>query len=382
MSALPLRFAIVAGEASGDILGADLIVALKRRFPDACFEGMGGPRMNKEGFHSIYPLDEIAVMGYIEPLKRLRRILSIRKHLKDYFIKNKPVVFIGIDAPDFNLSLEQSLKAQGIKTVHYVSPQIWAWRKGKIVKIKKAVDLMLSLFPFENKIYQEHQIPIVCVGHPLADKIPLESDKQAARQQLQLSPDAKIVALLPGSRVQELKYCAKEFILTAQWLKTRMPNVVFTAACLPSRLEQFKQILSKVDNAPPIQIFLNESTKVMTAADCVLLVSGTASLEAMLIKRPTVVAYKMSPITFQIAKRLIQVPTIALPNLLAGKKIMPEFIQADAVAEKMGKQLLAYLEHPELEIDLASTFSEIHQSLRKNAGETAAKAIVSLIEGK
>ncbi|MFI4938591.1 MAG: lipid-A-disaccharide synthase [Candidatus Berkiellales bacterium] len=375
-----IRFAMVAGEASGDILGASLIRALKVRYPQATFEGVGGEHMIAEGFHSFFPLERLSVMGFIEPLKRLSELLRIRKRLIEHFIKLKPTAFIGIDLPDFNLSIAKVLKRQHLTTIHYVSPTVWAWRKGRIKNIKKSIDLMLTLFPFETKIYDENQIPVCYVGHPLADQIPLSSDKTAARQSLRLPIEQKIVAILPGSRNQELKYLAKEFIDTAKWLWQYYPSLLFIAAC--PNVEREQQLKSYVEQYefPQLKIFTNQTTAVMASADCVLVASGTASLQAMLVKRPTVIAYKMAPLAFAIAKRLVKIPFIGLPNLLANERIMPEFIQDDAIAEKMGPVLLNYLQHPEEGEKIVPTFNQLHHLLRKNAGETAAARIAELIE--
>jgi len=367
---------IVAGEESGDILGADLILSLKQHFPLATFEGVGGKRMQNAGLKSLYPLERLAVMGLIEPLKRLPELLAMRKGLRDHFLKAKPDIFIGIDAPDFNLSLEQSLKAKGIKTAHYVSPTVWAWRKRRIHKIKKAVDLMLTLFPFETKIYEDHGIPVCCVGHTLADQIPWHSDKSTAREELALPISGKIVALLPGSRAQELKYLAKEFIQTAKWLREQDSTIQFiSAAPNEFREQQFKAYQEEI-SGPPIQIFRGRATTVMAAADAILCTSGTATLQAMLVKRPTIIAYKMSPLVFSIAKRIIKVPYIGLPNLLAEKCVMPEFIQSDVQAAKMGEKLLGYLRDSNQDY---SDFERVHQLLKKNAGESSAQAVAQLI---
>ncbi|MBS0286336.1 MAG: lipid-A-disaccharide synthase [Proteobacteria bacterium] len=375
-----MRIGVVAGEESGDILGANLLIALKKRFPNAVFEGIGGSRMQALGFNSIYPLERLSVMGLIEPLKRLPEILSIRKGIIKHFIQNKPDVFIGIDAPDFNLSLEKTLKKNGIKTVHYVSPTVWAWRKGRVKTIKKAVDLVLALFPFETKIYEKNAIPVCFVGHSLADTIPLFSDKSVARKELNLPSVGKIVALLPGSRKQELHYLAIPFIETAIWLKERDPSITFISACAnDERKAQFEELILKHEKCPPITLFNGQATQVMAAADCVLLASGTASLQSMLVKRPTVIAYKMSPWVFALAKWLVKVPYIGLPNLLADKLLMPEFIQSDVVPANMGQQLLAYLNAADDNQALTATYEEIHHLLRKNAGETAASAILSLL---
>lgn len=375
----PLRFGMIVGEDSGDILGASLIQALKKHFPDATFEGIGGERMIAEGFHSFYPMQRLSVMGLIEPLKRLPELLKLRKWLIQHFLKLQPHVFIGIDAPDFNLGIEKILKQHAIKTVHYVSPTVWAWRKGRIHGIKKSVDLMLSLFPFEMPIYEAHQIPICFVGHPLADKIPLVSDKNAARAALGLAQDKKIIALLPGSREQELKYLAEDFIQTALWLKQQDPQIQFITAC-PNTwcLEKWQAYCSEF-NATFIQSYMSESHHVMAAADAILSASGTATLEAMLIKRPTVIAYKLSPLIYRLGKWLIKIPFIGLPNILAGKCIMPEFLQSQVDPQAMGKVLLDYIKSPEKTQAVLPEFEKLHQVLKRNAAQTAAQRIVQLL---
>ncbi len=371
---------LVAGEESGDILGANLIKALQKRFPDAIFEGVGGSRMQSLGFKSLYPQERLAVMGFIEPLKRLPEILSIRRGLKNHFLKSKPDIFIGIDSPDFNISLEHALKIKGIKTVHYVGPTVWAWRPGRIKTIKKAVDLVLALFPFEIKIYNENAIPVACVGHTLADTIPMHSEKGLARTQLQLPTEGKVVALLAGSREQELKYLAKDFIQTASWLIKQDPTITFITACSnDAREKQFRAILKEV-GGPEIHFYQGQATTVMAASDAILLASGTASLQAMLVKRPTVIAYKMSPLTFAIAKRLVKVPYIGLPNLLANECIMPEFIQSQVCPVAMGQKLLQYLNDPGLNQKLTAIYEKIHHDLKRDAGETAAAALLQLIK--
>lgn len=373
---------MIAGEASGDILGADLIRALIRRFPDAQFEGIGGKLMQDAGLHSFFPLERLSVMGLWEPLKRLPEILRMAFFFKKrYKTAFKPDVFIGIDSPDFNLRLEKILRSQGIKTVHYVGPTVWAWRKGRIKSIKKSVDLMLTLFPFENKIYAQNAIAVTCVGHPLADQIPLESDKATAREILGLSAAAenKILALLPGSRQQELHYLAKPFLETAQWLQTKIPNLRFITSCINEERKAQLQDILKNFPALNITLFVQNSRTVMAASDAILVTSGTAALEAMLIKRPTIVAYKMSAIGYQIAKRLIKIPYIALPNLLAEKEIMPEFIQDQVDPPLMGAKLLEYLNGSSQSEENVCTAEMIHRALKKNAGETAAQAIAELI---
>lgn len=376
----PIRFAVLAGEDSGDILGADLMIALKERFPHATFEGIGGHRMLAQGLVSFYPMERLSVMGLFEPFKRLPEFIKLFYRLKNHWINQPPDAFIGIDAPDFNLRLEKTLKAKGIKTVHYVSPTVWAWRPGRLHKIKKAVDLMLGIFPFEKPIYEKSQIPMEYVGHPLADSIAMFSDQSLARRTLHLPSEGKLVALLPGSRRQELRYLIQPFIQTARYLLSKDPTIRFITACVnEEREEQWKEAL-KADPTLPIEIFLGRSMEVMAASDAVLLASGTASLQSMLIKRPTVVAYKMSPITYQIAKRVVKVKYIALPNILADKPLMPEYIQKDVDPQKMGEALWERLVNNTLNQKTIEAFEILHQCLRKKAGQSAAKAIESLIK--
>lgn len=379
MSVRPLRIGIIAGESSGDILGADLMHYLKLAYPNAVFEGIGGSRMIAEGCRSFFPLERLSVMGFIEPLKRLPELLKIRQTLIRHFLRHPPDVFIGIDSPDFNLGIEKKLKESGIKTVHYVSPTVWAWRQGRIHQIKKSVDLMLTLFPFETPIYDQHAIPVVTVGHPLADQIPLETDKMAARKALALPETDRIVALLPGSRQQELKYIAPTFCETAVLLQKAHPEIRFiTAFPTQERLDQFEAIRQSITDLP-IKAYLGQSRTVMGAADAILISSGTGCLEAMLVKRPTVVAYKMSPFTFWLGKKLIKVPYIALPNLLANQAIMPEFIQDDATPSQLARTLLTFLDFAYDTQQLCEPFLTQHHLLKKNAGLTGAAAINKLL---
>lgn len=380
LSADVYKFALLAGEDSGDILGASLIAALKERYPRAIFEGIGGPRMIAQGLVSFYPLERLSVMGIFEPLKRLPEFIRLFFRLKRHWVASPPTVFIGIDAPDFNLRLEKALKSNGIKTVHYVSPTVWAWRPGRIKKIKKAVDLMLGIFPFEKAIYDRHQIPMEYVGHPLADSIPLQPDQALARRTLHLSPNEKYVALLPGSRRQELAHLLPPFIETARWLLKKDPTLKFISACVNEAREAQWQEALRAYPQLPIQLFLGRSIEVMTASDGVLLGSGTASLQSMLVKKPTVVAYKMTPLTYQIAKRIIKVKYISLPNILANQMLMPEYIQSEVIPEKMGAVLWENLSHPENNQKTIEAFKSLHLLLRKKAGQSAASAIEKLIK--
>src|SRR5690606_4345211 len=286
-----LRIGIVVGEASGDILGAGLMVALRKHFPEAEFSGIGGPRMLALGFHSFFPQDRLAVMGLVEPLKRLPELLKIRRFLRDHFSENPPDVFIGIDSPDFNLTLEGDLKEHGIPTVHYVSPSVWAWRQKRIIKIARSVDLMLTLLPFEAEFYERHQVPVEFVGHHLADEIPLEVDAAAARKDLHLAPNARVVALMPGSRSTEVEKHAPVFLRAAALCLKRDPGLQFVIPAANSdRYRQLHIQLNQFADLPVLLVNGGQSQKVMIAANVVLLASGTTALEALLLKRPMVIA--------------------------------------------------------------------------------------------
>ncbi|KWR70896.1 MULTISPECIES: lipid-A-disaccharide synthase [Pseudomonas] len=371
-----LRVALVAGEASGDILGAGLMQALRERHPEVEFIGVGGARMQAQGLVSEFPMERLAVMGLVEVLGRLRELLRRRKDLVRNLILARPDVFIGIDAPDFNLGLELQLRRAGIRTVHYVSPSVWAWRQKRVLKIKQACDLMLALFPFEAKFYEEHGVPVRFVGHPLANTIPLEADRAAARAQLGLPADAQVVALLPGSRGGEVGKLGALFLDTAERLLQQRPGLRFVLPCAsPERRAQLEQMLQ--GRQLPLQLLDGQSHEALAACDAVLIASGTATLEALLYKRPMVVAYKVAPLTYAILKRLVKSPYISLPNLLAGRLLAPELIQDAATPEALAQHLLPLLDDGSAQTE---SFDAIHRALRQDASAQAAEAVLALVE--
>ncbi len=374
-----MRIGIVAGESSGDQLAAGLIQAIKSRIPEASFTGVAGPQMIEVGCRALYPVEKLSVMGLVEVLGHFRELLGIRKKLFQYFSANPPDVFIGVDAPDFNLPLERKLKEAGIPTVHYVSPTVWAWRQSRVKSIAKSVDLMLTLFPFEADFYREHDVPVKFVGHPMADLIPMNSDKTLAREQLNLPQDREIIALLPGSRVSELKHHSQTMIATAQWCLEHRSWLRFVAPMATKKTRKiFEHTLSQINPQLPITIIDGQSREAMMASDAILLASGTAAHEALLIKRPFVVMYKMATISYLIMRAMIKSPYISMPNMLAGREVAPEFIQHQAQPEKIGKVLIDYLEHPEKAEALNEVFSDIHETLRQDANTSAADAVLAL----
>jgi lipid-A-disaccharide synthase len=375
-TARKLRVALVAGEASGDILGSGLMQALKQRHPDIEFIGVGGPRMQAEGLQSHFPMERLAVMGLVEVLGRLRELLRRRKDLVKMLIAAKPDVFIGIDAPDFNLTLELKLRRAGIRTVHYVSPSVWAWRQKRVLKIKEACDLMLALFPFEARFYEEHAVPVRFVGHPLANTIPLEADRAGARERLGLPQEASVVALLPGSRGGEVGKLGALFLDTAKRLLQDRPGLRFVLPCAsPERRVQLEEMLAGRDL--PVQLLDGASHEALAACNAVLIASGTATLEALLYKRPMVVAYKVAPMTYRILKRLVKSPYISLPNLMAGRLLVPELIQDAATPEALATTLFPLLDDGSVQTE---SFDAIHRALRQDASAQAAEAVLALVE--
>ncbi|KFX69961.1 lipid-A-disaccharide synthase [Pseudomonas taeanensis MS-3] len=371
-----LRVALVAGEASGDILGAGLMQALKARHAHVEFIGVGGPLMQAEGLSSYFPMERLAVMGLVEVLGRLPELLARRKRLIKSLIAAKPDVFIGIDAPDFNLNVELKLRRAGIKTVHYVSPSVWAWRKKRVLKIRQACDLMLTLFPFEAQFYDAHNVPVRFVGHPLADAIPVQADRMAARAALDLPLDSPVVALMPGSRGGEVARLGSLFLDAAVRLRTLRPGIRFVLPCASrERREQLEQLLVGRDLS--LTLLDGRSHDALAACDAVLIASGTATLEALLYKRPMVVAYKVAPLTYRILKRLVTTPYISLPNLLAERLLVPELIQDAATPEALAQVLAPLLAGGEVQTE---GFDVIHRALRRDASVQAAEAVLRLAE--
>ena len=369
-----LRIALVAGEASGDILGSGLMRAIKARYPQVEFIGVGGPLMEAEGMVSIFPMERLSVMGLVEVLGRLRELLAKRKDLVKTLIEQKPDVFIGIDAPDFTLNIELQLRRAGIKTVHYVSPSVWAWRQKRVLKIREGCDLMLTLLPFEARFYEEKGVPVKFVGHPLADTIPLQADRDAARAELGLGA-GPVVALMPGSRGGEVGRLGGLFFEAAQQLLAARPDIRFVVPCAsPQRREQIEQLLQ--GRKLPVLLLDGRSHVALAACDAVLIASGTATLEALLYKRPMVVAYRMASITFWILKRLVKSPYVSLPNLLAQRMLVPELLQDDASADALAQHVLPLLDDAQLQ---TAGFDEIHRTLRRDASNQAAEAVLNLI---
>ncbi|MDH3354200.1 MAG: lipid-A-disaccharide synthase, partial [Chromatiales bacterium] len=372
-----MRIAIVAGEASGDLLGAELISAIREQLPDVQFEGVAGPQMVCAGCVALYPSEKLAVMGLVEVLKHLREILKIRKSLIAHWQQNPPDVFIGIDAPDFNFVLERALKQHHIPTVHYVSPSVWAWRRSRVKKIERSTDLMLTLFPFEADIYRDEGMKVEFVGHPLADMIELDVDVTAARAKLGLPDDKKIVALLPGSRRSEISRLSKPFIEAASWAIKQDSSLHFVVPLINDGARRlFENALQEVGNNLPITLVDRQSHEVMASADAILLASGTAALEALLLKKPMVVAYKLSEISYQIMSRMLTVLYYSLPNNLAGEGIVKEFTQREVTAENLGAEILELLNNSERRERLVNQFTDIHHQLKQNASARAADAIL------
>ena len=377
--------ALVAGEVSGDILGAGLIRALKVKYPNAHFVGIAGERMIAEDCETLVDMEEIAVMGLAEIVKHLPRLLKIRKMVVETMSAQKPDIFIGIDAPEFNLYVEDKLKAQGIKAVHYVSPSVWAWRQKRIYKIARATDLVLAFLPFEKAFYDRFNVPCRFVGHTMADSIPLKPNRHEACNVLNIDEKQRYMAILVGSRSAEVELLSTPFLQTALRLKEKFPDLKFLVPLInKKRRQQFEQFKARL--APDLDMSLldGNACQAMIAAEVTLLASGTAALECMLCKSPMVVGYRMKPLTYFLAKHLVKTPYISLPNLLADEMLVPEMIQEDCTAEKLTEKLTPYLEQDESAVQnrhvLIQRFTELHQQIQCDADKQAAQAVIDLLE--
>ncbi|XUO83123.1 lipid-A-disaccharide synthase [Halomonas sp. KM007] len=378
------RVYLVAGELSGDILGAGLMRELRARFPDVEFRGMGGPRMEAQGLKSRFPLETLSVMGLVEVLKHLPELIRVRRTLREDALAWQPDIMIGIDAPDFNTGLEKQLRKAGVTTAHYVSPSVWAWRQGRVKNIAKAVDGMLTLLPFEADFYRQHRVPVAFVGHPLADELPLVNDRQAAREALGLKLDGPVLALLPGSRGNEIRFMGATFLAAVTLLCQRHPGLqVVIPAATALRHRELAELLSGYPALhPSVTLLDGQAREAMVASDAVLLTSGTAALEAMLCHRAMVVAYKMAPATHWLAQRLVKTAWISLPNLIAQESVVPELIQHAASPEAIALQVGELLEDASTRQALEERFAAMHAALQRNASQRAAQAVAALAAGQ
>ena len=379
--------ALVAGEVSGDILGAGLIKELRQQYPNARFIGIAGPQMQEQGAESYFDMEELAVMGLVEVLKHLPRLIKIRSTLIQKLLATKAAIFIGIDAPDFNLGVEKILKQHGIKTIHYVSPSVWAWRQKRIFKIAKATDLVLAFLPFEKAFYDRFNVPCRFIGHTMADAIPLVIDRDAACRAQGLDPQQRYLAILPGSRGSEVEFLSEPFLQTALLLKQRFPDLQFLVPLINAkRRRQFEQIKQRI--APSLELHLldGQARSAMMIADATLLASGTAALECMLCKSPMVVGYRMKPFTYWLAQRLVKTDYISLPNLLANQMLVPELIQQQCNPQTLAAELGNYLDQSDSArnrtLALKQRFTELHALIRCDADKQAAQAVVDVLGNK
>lgn len=373
-----ITIGIVAGEASGDLLGSHLMAALKEARPGLRFVGIGGPKMQAEGMEVLFPMEKLAVRGYVEVLRHYREIVGIRSKLRKYFLANRPNLFIAVDAPDFNLDLELALKLNGIPTIHYVSPSIWAWRGERIHKIKRAVSHMLALFPHESKLYQQVGVPVDYVGHPLADMLPEQPKRAEMRETMRIPAHVKVFAFLPGSRQSEVRHLANTMIETAKLILQKLPDARFLVPLVSRETRGiFEQALYDCDAQElPITMLFGHAQDAMIVADGVLVASGTATLEAALLKRPMVITYRMPALSWWLMKRKSYQPYYGLPNILCGRFVVPELMQEDATPENLAQALLNLLNNPGAVAQLEQTFVNLHRSLRQNTAQKAAAAIL------
>ncbi len=373
--------ALVAGETSGDILGAGLIRALKKQLPDARFVGIGGPLMIAEGFETLFPMDRLSVMGIVEVLGRLKELLRIRRTLRDKFLKDLPDIFIGIDAPDFNLPLERMLKEGGVMTMHYVSPSVWAWRKKRVLKIRDAVDHMLCLLPFETKVYADNNVPATFIGHPLADQIAMQPERAEARERLNIAPGEQVVGILPGSRGGEVKRLAPLFIAAAKQMLQQNKNLRFILPCANAqRRRQMEEFLQADSAELSVQLLDGQSHEVMSASNVLLMASGTAALEGLLHKTPMVISYKVNSLTYWILRKLVTIPWVSLPNILADRELVPELIQHDATPENLALETLKCLSDREKAEKQVEEFTRIHHLLKRDGSACAAEVVMDMLK--
>ena len=375
----PTTFAMVAGEASGDMLAAMLLQGMVQRWPQLFSEGIGGPNMTAHGFHPLWGYEKLAVRGYVEVLKHYWEIVGIRRQLKVRWTQNPPSAFIGIDAPDFNLDLAKHLKAQGVPTIHYVCPSIWAWRPERIETIRQSVDHVLCVFPFETELLERHKIAATYVGHPLAHKIPQVIDRDAARNALSIPLDATLVALLPGSRKSEIDYLALRFLKAAKLMAARQPGLQFILPTLPAFIPAIQALVQQIGGVPGLQICEGQSHAALAACDVTLIASGTATLEAALFKRPMVIAYNMHALSWQIMRRKKLQPWVGLPNILLQDFAVPELLQDSATPEALADETLQWLAHPEAVRTLQALFEALHNSLKMDTTQLATDAIEKII---
>ena len=377
-----MRIAMVAGEASGDLISAHLIAALKRHLPTAQFVGIGGPKMQREGFDAWWPAEKLAVHGYAEALRHYREISGIRRQLLSRLLDQRPDVFIGVDAPDFNLWLERRLKARGIPAIHYVSPSVWAWRAGRLDKIGRSVTHMLAMFPFEPEIYRQRNIPVTYVGHPLADMIPLSVDHAETKERLEVAKARPVFALLPGSRQSELRFMAELLIETAKRLLDRFPESAFVVPLVSRESRQlFEEALWRCDARElPIKLLFGHARDALAACDAAVIASGTATLEAALLKVPMVIVYRLSPWSWRLMRRMRLQPWVGLPNILAGRFVVPEFLQDDATADNLAQAVGNLVSDASVKADIERVFSSLHRQLRQNTAEKAAAAILPYLK--
>jgi lipid-A-disaccharide synthase len=377
-----MRVGMVAGEASGDLLAAHLIGALKARRPSALFAGIGGPKMQAQGFVSHYPMEKLSVRGYAEALRHYREIMGIRRRLARSLVAERPDLFIGVDSSDFNLGLERKLRDAGIPTVHYVSPSVWAWRRWRVRRIARSVSRILVMLPFEAPLYEKAGVPVTYVGHPLADLIPLEPAKDEARAQLRLPSGKLIVALLPGSRRSELHYMASAFLLAAHRFRQEVHEVHFVCPTVTRETrEMFERAVHEHQRTDlPLTLLFGHSHEALAAADLALVASGTATLEAALFKTPMVIAYRQSPLTWALMRPMLYLPYVGMPNILAGERLVPELLQDDATPANLAGALLTLLRDTASQRRQVERFHEFHHLLRQNTAEKAADAVLSVLQ--